>query len=133
MTFYMRTKQMLLLLLGLLFSACWIKDKKTKNCRDLMLGDWISIDFRGPYTDESAIYLSLDDDDTGKITFEYDSGERDAFDITKWSVDDDCERFEFTDEDNDDADFEILQLDEDRLEIKGFLYDDPYTINCIRR
>lgn len=124
----------LALLLALAFSqpACWLKDK-TEKCRDQLVGDWISTDFKGPYTDEAAIYLRLDDDNTGKITFEYDNGEQDAFDIDLWKINEDCNRFEFTDEDEDEADFEVLQLDGDALELKGDLYDDPYTLRFRRR
>jgi hypothetical protein len=106
---------------------------KEKQCQKKIIGSWESNSFDGPYEDEEKISLRLDDDFTGKITFEYEDGSSESYKIEDWSVNEDCDRFQFTDEDGDEGDFEIIRLEDDRLTIEGDLYDDDYEIRFKRR
>lgn len=113
-----------LLAIALLTPACKSEEER---CIEKLTGDWVSDDFDGPYSDEVEIRLSLDDDGEGSITFVYDDGDSDQYDITEWEVDA-CEEIDIIDEDGDRINFDIIDLSKDELEVEGTIYGDSYEI-----
>lgn len=121
------------LLLCSIFSFSGCQEDKLEKCKEDISGSWKSFYLSSPYPNEDAILLRLDAGSTGRISFEYEDGSEDSFDIEFWSVNEDCNNLEFEDEDGDDANLNISGLDDKELRLTGKIYGDKYVIHFRRR